>query len=83
MSTLVVNKTDTLALITGRYFLFGKKTYLTCRKESLINRRKMNIYLVLFKLDQQLVYEKFQRGHLHEMKLYDIVRRVESNFALY
>ena len=33
----------------------------------------MNIYLVLFKLDQQLVYEKFQRGHLHEMKLYDIV----------
>ena len=43
----------------------------------------MNIYLVLFKLDQQLVYEKFERGHLHEMKLYDIVRRVESNFALY
>ena len=43
----------------------------------------MNIYLVLFKLDQQLVYEKFQRGHLHEMKLYDIVGRVESNFALY
>lgn len=44
----------------------------------------MNIYLVLFKLlDQQLVYKNFQRGHLHEMKLYDIFGRVESNFALY